>query len=132
MVQHCFRLVIVVGLVLSGFSHAFCDCGCATAAQQESAPACPHCDGGPTNRVPEDGPGPCECRNCDQIQAVSPGSTAPMISPGPNPAVDLAPIAARVQFVPPCPSEEGTGSGPAGVSLGLPSDLPILLCHLLL
>jgi hypothetical protein len=128
---------VLIGLVLGGFPHAFCGCGCAgvtpnaEAFEKPAAPACPHCCGGDSAPT-EDTPQTCKCATCNSVKAALVGSyTSP---PSPHSvwraAIDPAGPCAAPLFSLALSRDSGTEA----VSASLPSGcaLTILLGHLLL
>lgn len=75
------RVTLLMGLVLGGFPHVFCRCGCADAAAEPVAPpACHACCGGLAQPESEK-PKPCRCRTCEVVKAVadSPSTSVPAL-----------------------------------------------------
>ena len=128
--QKCLRLTIVVGLVLSGFSHAFCACGCAESEGQKSVQVCHRCGSDRSQQAPQQ-PKPCKCRPCQVVDAVPPDSAASVFSPDSTSGVSFAPVGPAVRFTVFRPSETLVVPGPPRASPPPHCRLPILLEHLL-
>ena len=128
--QACFSAVIVLGLVLSGLPHAFCNCGCAEVAGKKSEPSCRSCCDSHGEQSSEN-PKPCKCRVCRVVKAVPPGPMAKAPSLDRTSSVLPMSAALNVRAVVFSASEK---SGGAILSQALPPPacgLPILLGHLL-
>ncbi len=129
------KLVLALGVVVAGYPHAFCDCGCASAARQQAVRSCPHCDRGQDDgrgATAPQRPRPCECRQCELSKAVLADSPAAVPSLDPSERVSPAPVAVQTEVVLAGPAEDsGRAKRPAS-PLFYPCALPILLEHLLL
>ena len=129
------RISLVLGLALSGLPHPFCACGCAEgsgtrAVEPAPAPQCPHCC--PAESEPaSDGPAPCECRGCEQVQAVTPAAPPVAAPTSIGGWFDMAVSGPGVQVVLARTPEVNRGVGPPGFSPSPGSALPILFEHLL-
>lgn len=128
---------VVIGLLLGGFPHAFCNCGCAggtaesEAGAQRAAPACPHCypgDSTPTQESPK----PCECAKCETVKAALVGSqvNAPFLLTEWRAAIEPANLC--VASLAPFASGQSSRTGRPCTALPLGCALPILLESLLL
>lgn len=125
------NIVLVIGLALGRFPHAFCLCGCAKAPEPKAAPACPHCAEGRGDRAPEK-PEPCQCAICDVVKAVPSEPQATVPAPEPSGRIFLSAVSPSVQLAL-APLTGGLGQAETSGSY-LPSGcaLTILLGHLLL
>jgi hypothetical protein len=130
-------LAVVFALVLGGFPHAFCGCGCAGGNAQAQVgdkpvvPACPHCCGGDSAPT-KDPPQPCKCAACHAVKAVVADSytSAPSSDSVWRAAIEpaglaTAPLASLA-------SSQDSRTGPLSASLQSGCALPVLLGHLLL
>ena len=131
-----FRISLVVGLALSGVPHPFCACGCAGSSEPQDVestlvvqrPDCCPAEPEPTSEVPT----PCECRGCEQMQAVMPATPPVAALPSISGWFEMAVGGPGVQIILVPTPESSRGVGPPGVSASPGSALPILFEHLLL
>lgn len=122
---------LILGMVLSGFPHVACDCGCAAPDREQSVSACPHCAAGRARTEPER-PRPCQCRQCESVSAVPAGSpvTAPSLES--SRCIFAAPVGLSVRVFSAKAAEEAGRAEPIGPPLPSLCALSILLGHLLL
>jgi hypothetical protein len=125
-------VMLVAGLVLGGFPHAFCQCAWAEGSQPVAPPVCHACGGGPSAPVPET-PEPCQCRTCEVVKAVA--GPSPMSVP----ALDLtsrvppAAVAPSVRLVSAdSPEDFSPAAEPPGQFAHLGCALTVFLGRLLL
>ena len=125
------RVTLLVGLVLGGFPHAFCQCGWAEGSKPAAPRVCHACGGGPAAPVPEK-PEPCRCRPCEIVQAVADPAAQSV------PALDLtsrvspAAIAPSVRLASADSPEDFSPAEPPGRFAHLGCALTIFLGRLLL
>lgn len=128
---------VVIGLLLGGFPHAFCNCGCAgeaaesQAGERRAVPACPHCcpgDSAPT----QDRSQPCKCVTCETVKAAFVGSQVNVPSPDSGWRATIEPASLCVASLALFASDQGIKTGPPCTSLRSGCALPILLESLLL
>jgi hypothetical protein len=133
----CATFAVVIGLVLGGFPHAFCNCGCAgkaadsQAGDERALPACPHCcpgDSAPT----QDRPHPCKCATCETVKAAFVGSPVNVPPPDSGWRAEMRPAALCVAPLASFALGQGSRGGPTCTSLPSGCALPILLESLLL
>jgi len=126
----CFSAVILLGLVLSGLPHTFCNCGCGEAAVENSEPSCRSCCAGQGEQTPEQSK-PCKCPDCRVVTAVLPAPMTKAPSLDRTSSVLPASTARNVQAVV-CSASENFGGAILSQALPPPGGgLPILLEHLL-
>ncbi len=128
--RHSVNLAIILGLVLSGLPHAFCNCGCAETAVREAAPSCPHCGGDDSDSTPRQS-NPCECQVCQIVKGVPPGPVVKAPSLDLSSRVSSAPSGLSVQGVLGHSPEQICGASPPTALPRSYCALPILFGHLL-
>jgi hypothetical protein len=129
------HIALAILVAVAGLPHVFCACGCvrpqtAEAAQETSAPSCPHCRPAHSEPTPEK-PQPCKCGNCDQILVVPSSPPVTVAAVQPNFQVAVTPEVDGLRVVVSQTRAHCEGTGPPGLSPRPSSALPILLGHLL-
>lgn len=125
------RVLAGIGLVLTGLPHAFCDCGCGEPAKPVEVALCPHCDKTPDDAAP-DRSKPCQCRQCELVDALPPGPLATAPSLDVTSHIDTPAVAAVLPLASASAREKTGRANPVDVLPRYGCALTILLGHLLL
>ena len=82
------HIAMILAMVLAGFPHLFCGCGCSGTARAEvtqaAPPACPHCCQAGDDSAPQRGREPCECGGCEVSKTVMSDAVVAVTGPQHN------------------------------------------------